>query len=208
MLPPEAVATPWYRWAPVGLSAVAVVVALALTGVTLLAEHDNGALSNQVGIRPYSGSRTVSADVATESSLRRVQDHLAELEASVRDGEPVAPSFLADLEEANEDLAAELDGADSIALLDQAAAVSAASRQYQLLNELLAQTPPEDAEPVAESLASAAGVLQRLGAPTPAPTHPPASPQPTVSPAATTSPQPSPAPSQTAPPSLTPTPAP
>jgi hypothetical protein len=207
ILPTQGVATPWYRWAPVGLSAVAVVIALALSGATLLAESDNGALSSRVSVRAYSGPAWEPAPATSQTSLQRVQGHLALLEASLRDGSPVAPRFLADLEEANDELAADIDSAGSIALLDQAAAVSAASRQYQLLDELLAQAPPGEAEPIAESLASAAGVLLRLGAPTPTPTHPPATPSPAASATATASPEPSPVPSQAAPP-LTPTPAP
>jgi len=203
MLPPEAVATPWWRWAPVGLSAAAVVVALALTGATLMAEDEHG-FGSQVSVRSYDGADSVPAPPTSESSLQRVQGRLAELEATLRLGDPVGPEFLEELERANDELASELADAGDIALIEQAAVVSAASRQYQLLNKLLAQTPPQDAEPVAESLASAAGVLHEVGAPTPLPA---ASPQPSVSPAATASPQPTPSPAQ-ATASPTPTPAP
>jgi hypothetical protein len=200
MLPPEAVATPWWRWAPVGLSAVVVVLALALTGATIMAE-DQHVLSEQVSVRAYSGSGYVPPLIASETSLQRVQGNLAQLEAALRGGEPVAPYLLEELEQANDDLAAELDSGGQIALIEQAAVLSAASRQYQLLNDLLAQTPPEEAISVAESLASAAGVLHELGAPTPTPS---VTPQPTASPSVTASPQPTPYATAAA----TPTPAP
>jgi hypothetical protein len=198
MLPREAMATPSWRWAPVGLSAAAVVIALALAGTTLMAEDEHGFVS-QVSVRPYDRPASLPSAPATgESSLQRVQSGVAELEAVLRQGDPVAPALLEELEEANDDLAGELAGSGHIALIEQAAVVSAASRQYELLNQVLARTPPENAAPVAQSLASAAGVLQQLGAPTPLPA---VSPQPSVSPSATAPPQPTPSPSPTPTPS-------
>jgi hypothetical protein len=158
-----------------------------------MAEDQHG-LESQVSVRPYRDAGPLPSPATSETSLQRVQGGVAELEATLRQGHPVAPALLEELAAANDDLAGDLAGPGEIDLIEQAAVVSAASRQYELLNQVLAHTPPEDAAHVVESLASAAGVLQQVGAPTPLAS---AAARPGASPSATSSPQPTPWPTPT-----------
>ena len=107
-------------------------------------------------------------------------------------------AFLEALEEADNDLAADLDSPEDIALMERVAAVSVASRQYELLQKLQGQSSGEQARAVEASLMAAEGVLEKLGA-TPTP-----SPEPTASPSPTPTPAPTPSAEGTAAPSPTP----
>jgi hypothetical protein len=196
MLSPRAKEAPWWRWAPTGLAAVIVLGALAIMSATILAEDGqrlSGRASDSVSVKPYSAT-LVSTAAATpdQTPLERVQEGVAVLEDAVRQGEPVEVVVLEDLEEANNELAAELDGPEEIGLIEQVAALSAASRQYELLQELQAQSSGVQARAVEASLAAAEEVLHELGVtPTPPPEATP-SPEPTPSPSPTASPSPEP----------------
>lgn len=178
----------WWRWASAGLAATVVIGVLALMSVTLMAEDGEGLSRASVSVSPYFAVERNSARAApVQTPLEVVQERVAVLEDSVRDGEWVGVAFLEALEEADNDLAADLDSPEDIALMERVAAVSVASRQYELLQKLQGQSSGEQARAVEASLTAAEGVLEKLGAtPTPSP-EPIASPSPTPTPAPTPS---------------------
>ena len=178
----------WWRWASAGLAATVVIGVLALMSVTLMAEDGEGLSRVSVSVSPYFAVERNSARAApVQTPLEVVQERVAVLEDSVRDGESVGVAFLEALEEADNDLAADLDSPEDIALMERVAAVSVASRQYELLQKLQGQSSGEQARAVEASLTAAEGVLEKLGAtPTPSP-EPIASPSPTPAPAPTPS---------------------
>jgi len=178
----------WWRWAYAGLAATVVIGVLALMSVTLMAEDGEGLSRASVSVSPYFAVERNSARAApVQTPLEVVQERVAVLEDSVRDGEWVGVAFLEALEEADNDLAADLDSPEDIALMERVAAVSVASRQYELLQKLQGQSSGEQARAVEASLTAAEGVLEKLGAtPTPSP-EPIASPSPTPTPAPTPS---------------------
>ena len=178
----------WWRWASAGLAATVVIGVLALMSVTLMAEDGEGLSRVSVSVSPYFAMERSAARAApVQTPLEVVQERVAVLEDSVRDGESVGVAFLEALEEADNDLAADLDSPEDIALMERVAAVSVASRQYELLQKLQGQSSGEQARAVEASLTAAEGVLEKLGAtPTPSP-EPIASPSPTATPAPTPS---------------------
>ena len=178
----------WWRWAYAGLAATVVIGVLALMSVTLMAEDGEGLSRASVSVSPYFAVERNSARAApVQTPLEVVQERVAVLEDSVRDGESVEVAFLEALAEADNDLAADLDSPEDIALMERVAAVSVASRQYELLQKLQGQSSGEQARAVEASLTAAEGVLEKLGAtPTPSP-EPIASPSPTPTPAPTPS---------------------
>ena len=178
----------WWRWASAGLAATVVIGVLALMSVTLMAEDGERLSRVSVSVSPYFAVERNSARAApVQTPLEVVQERVAVLEDSVRDGESVGVAFLEALEEADNDLAADLDSPEDIALMERVAAVSVASRQYELLQKLQGQSSGEQARAVEASLTAAEGVLEKLGAtPTPSP-EPIASPSPTPTPAPTPS---------------------
>jgi hypothetical protein len=201
---PGPTATPWWRWAPTGLGAAAVVAVLAFVSATILAGDGRG-LDGQVSVRPFTPTEDVDSGAApSQSPLERVQTQVAALETSLRQGEPVNVALLVELEEANMQLAADLGGPGEIGLIERLAVASVATRQFELLQELQDRSSPTQAQAVEESLAAAAEVLAAVGA-TPQPKA-----EPTPSPEASPSPTapPSPAPSPTPGPQATPTPTP
>ena len=189
----------WWRWAYAGLAATVVIGVLALMSVTLMAEDGEGLSRASVSVSPYFAVERNSARAApVQTPLEVVQERVAVLEDSVRDGESVGVAFLEALEEADNDLAADLDSPEDIALMERVAAVSVASRQYELLQKLQGQSSGEQARAVEASLTAAEGVLEKLGA------TPPPSPEPTASPSPTPTPAPTPSAVGTAAPSPTP----
>ena len=213
ILPPQETAVPWWRWASTGLAAVIVIGALAFTSAILMAE-DGRSLSEHVSVRLYTPvPQPTAAPVARQTSLERVQERVAVLEESVRQGEPVEVELLAALEEASNDLAADLDGPQEMGLVERVAAVSVTSQQYDLLQELRDKSSGVQEQAVEASLAAAEDVLEKLGTtpePEPEPEASPSpSPEPTASPEATPSPEPSSTPGveESPIPPLTPTPA-
>ena len=204
MLSPQAVAAPWWRWASTGLAAVVVIGVLALLSATLMVD-DGQKLgeSASVSVRPYtSRSADTSPPASEQTPLQRMQEQVAALEESVRQGQPVGDGQLEELQAANNELAAELGGPGEMALVERVAAVSIASKQYELLQKLQEQPAGASALAVQESLDAAAGVLEKLGTTV---TPPPATP--TAEPAASPTPVPSPQPSATSGPGETPSPA-
>jgi len=206
MLTPQAVATPWWRWASSGLAAVVVIGVLAFMSATLMAD-DGQALgeSVSVSVRPYTPRSVEPAPPASEKTpLQRVQEQVAALEESVRQGQPVGDGQLEELQKANNELAADLGGPGEMALVERVAAVSIASKQFELFQKLQEQPAGPSALAVQESIEAAAGVLEVLGTtvtppagtPTPEPTASP-TPVPSAQPSATPGPgdTPSPAPS-------------
>jgi len=205
ILPPQAVATPWYRWASTGLAAVIAIGVLAFMSATLMAD-DGQTLpeSVSVSVRPYVPDSTEPAPPASEQTpLQRVQEQVAALEQSVRQGGPVGDGQLEELQEANNDLAADLGGPGEMALVERVAAVSIASKQFELLWGLQDQPAGASALAVQESLEAAAEVLEMLGA-----TVTPPAGTPTAEPAVSPTPVPSPQPSVTPGPGSTPSPVP
>jgi len=205
ILPPQAVATPWWRWASTGLAAVIAIGVLAFMSATLMAD-DGQALreSVSVSVRPYiPGSMEPAPPASEQTPLQRVQEQVAALEQSVRQGQPVGDGQLEELQEANNDLAADLGGPGEMALVERVAAVSIASKQFELLWGLQEQPAGASALAVQESLEAAAGVLEMLGT-----TVTPPAGTPTVSPTPVPSPQPSvtPGPGNTPSPVPSPTP--
>ena len=192
---------PWWSWAPVGAAAVVVIGALAFLTATLTSDH-GGALTDEpaaVSVHPYDPPDTPFEETAPEkTALGRVHDQLAELEEAIRSGEPVDTALLWKIERASSDLAAELDSAGQIDLLDQVATVSAASREYELLQGLLLDGQGFSPLALEASLAATGDVLGKLGAtpePSPEPTPKP-SPQPTAQPSPSGEPTPVSSPSQ------------
>ncbi len=202
MLSPRAKEAPWWRWAPTGLAAVIVLGVLALMSATILAEDGqrlSGRASDSVSVKPYSATlESTAAATSDQTPLERVQEGVGVLEDAVRQGEPVGVVVLEDVEEANKELAAELGGPEEIGLIEQVAALSAASRQYELLQELKAQSSGVQARAVEASLAAAEEVLHELGV-TPTPEATP-SPEPTPSPSPEPSAEPDEGPTTTPPP--------
>ena len=186
----QAERTPWWRWASAGLAAMVVIGVLALLSVTLMAEGGERLSRVSVSVSPYFAMEGSAArEASVQTPLEVVQERVAVLEDSVRDGESVRVAFLEALEEADNDLAADLDSPEDIALMDRVAAVSVASRQYELLQKLQGQSPGEQARAVVATLTAAERLLEKLGA-TPSPTP---SPTPTPSAEGTAAPSPTPA---------------
>ena len=210
ILSPRASGTSWWRWASTGLAAVIVIGVLAFTSAILMAE-DGQSLSRQVGISRYTPSPgPTAAPVSVQTPLERVQERVAVLESSIRQGEPVEVELLAALEKASNELAADLEGSADLELMKRVAATSIASKQYELLQELQGRSSGLREQAIEASLAAAAEVLEKLGAtPEPLPGLTP-SPEPASSPMATPSPQPSSTPLEGETPALpqTPTPSP
>jgi len=207
MLTPQAVATPWWRWASSGLAAVVVIGVLAFMSATLMAD-DGQALgeSVSVSVRPYTPRSVEPAPPASEQTpLQRVQEQVAALEESVRQGQPVGDGQLEELQEANNDLAADLGGPGEMALVERVAAVSIASKQYELLQKLQEQPAGPSALAVQASLKAAADVLEMLGTTVTPPAGTP-TPEPTASPTPVPSAQPSATPGPGGTPSSSPTP--
>jgi len=203
---PQSMGVPWWRWAPAGLAAVIVIAALAFLSATLMAE-DGGRFSDQVSVRSYIPTPERTAPPASvQSPLERVQEQVAVLEEAVRQGEMVEVGFLEELEEASGELAESLEDPGEVELVDRMAAVSVASKEYELLQTVQEQSSGFEAWVLEASLAAAENVLEKLGA-TPEP-EPTASPEPIASPTATPSPWPSPTPTAGAEATPTPTPAP
>ena len=194
----QAERTPWWRWASTGLAAMVVIGVLALLSVTLMAEDGEMLSRESVSVSPYFAmERSASRAAPVQTPLEVVQERVAVLEDTVRDGESVGVAFLEALEEADNDLAADLDSPEDIALLERVAAVSVASRQYELLQKLQGQYSGEQAWAVEASLMAVEGLLEKLGAtptpsPTPAPTPTP-TPEPTPPAEGTAAPSPTPA---------------
>ena len=195
----QAERTPWWRWASAGLAATVVIGVLALMSVTLMAEDGERLSRVGVSVSPYFAiERSATRAAPVQTPLEVVQERVAVLEDSVRDGESVGVAFLEALEEADNDLAADLDSREDIAFMERVAAVAVASRQYELLQKLQGESSGERALAVEASLTAAEGVLGKLGAmPTP-------SPEPTAPPSPTPTPAPTPSAEGTAAPSPTP----
>ncbi len=204
----------WWQWAPAGLAAVIVIGAAAFLSANLMAEGE-GRLGDQVSFRPHvpTPERTVPRP-SVQTPLERVQEQVAVLEETVRQGEAVDVGLLEELEEASSELAESLEDPGEVELVERMAAVSTASKEYELLQTVQERSSGFEAGVLEASLAAAEHVLERLGAtpepertPSPGPT---ASPEPTVSPTATPAPAPSPTrtpgPGATATPSPTPSP--
>jgi hypothetical protein len=205
MLPPQAVAVPWWRWASTGLAAVVVIGVLAFMSATLMAD-DGHKLSEgaSVSVRPYSPRSVGTSPAESEQTpLQRLQEQVAALEESVRQGQPVGDGQLEELQAANYDLAADLGGPGEMALVERVAAVSITSKQYELLQKLQEQPAGHSALAVQASLQTAAGMLEMLGTTV---TPPAATPTPEAT--ASPTPVPSPQPSATAGPGETPLPSP
>ncbi|HLB26794.1 MAG TPA: hypothetical protein VJN32_04040 [Dehalococcoidia bacterium] len=204
ILPPQAVATPPWRWASTGLAAVVVIGVLAFMSATLMAgEGQKLRESESVSVKPYAPRSPDTAPPREQTPLQRVQQQVAALEESVRRGQPVADGQLEELQRANDDLAAGLADPSEVALVDRVAAVSIASKQYELLQELQERSSGANALAVQEGLETAAGVLELLGT-----TVTPPAGTPTPEPAASPTPVPSPQPSASPGPGTTPSPAP
>lgn len=185
---------PWWHRASAGLAAMAVIGVLALLSVTLMAEDGDRLSRESVSVSPYFDlERNPASAAPAQTPLEVVQERVAALEDSVRDGDTVGVAFLEALEEADNDLAAGLDSLEDIALMERVAAVSVASRQYELLQKLQGQSSGgRQARAVEASLTAVEGVLEKLGAaptPTPSPTPSP-TPAPSTEGAATPSPTP------------------
>jgi len=209
LLPPQTVAAPWWRWASTGLAAVVVIGALAFMSATLMADdgHKLGEGAS-VSVRPYT-PRSVGTSPAEpeQTPLQRMQEQVAALEESVRQGQPVGDGQLEELQAANYDLAADLGGPGEMALVERVAAVSITSKQYELLQKLQEQPAGHSALAVQVSLETAAGMLEMLGTTVTPPAATP-TPEPTASPTPVSSPQPSATsgPGETPAPSPTPSP--
>ena len=205
MLTPQAVATPWWRWASSGLAAVVVIGVLAFMSATLMADDGQRLRESvSVSVRRYTPRSVEPAPPASEQTpLQRVQEQVAALEESVRQGQPVGDGQLEELQEANNDLAANLSGPVEMALVERVAAVSIASKQFELFQKLQEQPAGPSALAVQESIEAAAGVLEVLGTTVTPPAGTP-TPEPAVSP----TPVPSAQPSATPGPGDTPSPAP
>ncbi len=190
MLPRQAKVTRWWRWAPAGLAGAIVIGALALTGANITAEDEqmSGGRATVALFTP--GQERTVTSVPVRTSLERVQENVSVLEDAVREGEPVDVEFLRELKEASSELATDLAAPGEMGLIHRVAAVSAASREYELLQELQAQSSGAAALAVEETLQATVEVLEELGAaPTPTPT---ATPTPSPSPSPSASPSPSP----------------
>jgi hypothetical protein len=199
IFPPQAEGVPWWRWAPAGVAVVVVIGAMSFLSASLMAEEGRR-LDDPISIRSYVPTPERTAPPASvPSPLERVQEQVVVLEEAVRQGETVEVEFLGELEEASSELAQSLGDPGEVELVDRMAAVSAASKEYELLQTVQEQSSGFEARVLEASLAAAEDVLEKLGA-TPEP-------EPTVSPEPTTSPEPtsSPAATPSAVPSLTPT---
>jgi hypothetical protein len=199
-----------WQWAPVGLAAAIIIGAVALLGANLTGE-DGGRLDEQVSIRPHTATPERAVPQPSEQTpLERVQEHVAVLEETVRQGRTVDVGLLEDLEQASSDLAESMADPAGVELVDRMVAVSVASKEYELLQAVQGQSSGFEEGALAASLAAAENVLEKLGA-TPEPEataspEPTASPKPTVSPTAT--PLSSPSPTATAGSGAAPTPSP
>ena len=207
---PQSAGISWWRWAPAGLIAVIVVGASVFLSADLAAE-DGRRFDEQVSIRPYVPTPERTAPPASaQTPLKRVQEHVAVLEEVVRQGETVEVELLEEMEEASSDLAESLEDPGEVGFLDRMAAVSAASKEYELLQTVQEQSSGSEARVLEASLVAAENVLEKLGVtPEPNPTaspNPTTSPNPTASPEATASPEPTASPMATPSPSPLPTP--
>jgi hypothetical protein len=214
ILSPRTEGLSWWGWAPAGLVAAIVIGALVFLSASPMAESGRR-LDDRVSVRPYVPSPERTAPpVSVQSPLERVQEQVAVLEEAVRQGEMVEVGFLEELEQASSELAESLEDPGEVGLLDRMAAVSAASKEYELLQTIQEQSSGFEAQVLEASLAAVGNVLEKLGAtPEPEPTvspEPSASPKPTGSPTATPSPSPlpTPTPGAEASPRSSPTPAP
>lgn len=207
MLATQAVATPWWRWASSGLAAVVAIGVLAFMSATLMADDGQRLRESvSVSVRPYTPRSVEPAPPASEQTpLQRVQEQVAALEESVRQGQPVGDGQLEELQKANNELAADLGGPGEMALVERVAAVSIASKQFELLQKLQEQPAGPSALAVQESLETAASVLEVLGTTVTPPAGTP-TPEPTASPTPVPSPQPSATPGPGGTPSSSPTP--
>jgi len=207
MLATQAVATPWWRWASSGLAAVVAIGVLAFMSATLMADDGQRLRESvSVSVRPYTPRSVEPAPPASEQTpLQRVQEQVAALEESVRQGQPVGDGQLEELQKANNELAADLGGPGEMALVERVAAVSIASKQFELLQKLQEQPAGPSALAVQESIEAAAGVLEVLGTTVTPPAGTP-TPEPTASPTPVPSPQPSATPGPGGTPSSSPTP--
>jgi hypothetical protein len=140
-----------------------------------------------------------------QTPLQRVQEQVAALEESVRQGQPVGDGQLEELQKANNELAADLGGPGEMALVERVAAVSITSKQYGLLQKLQEQPAGPSALAVQASLKAAADVLEMLGTTVTPPAGTP-TPEPTASPTPVPSAQPSATPGPGGTPSSSPTP--
>jgi hypothetical protein len=211
IFPPQAEHVPWWRWAPAGLAAAIVIGVLAFLSASLMAE-DGRRLDAPISVRSYIPTpEHIAAPASMPGPLERVQEQVAVLEKAVRQEETVEVGFLGELEEASSELAESLGDPGKVGLLDRMAVVSAASKEYELLQTVQEQSSGFEARVVEASLAAAENVLEKLGAtPEPEPSVSPeatASPEPTAFPTVTPSPSPTPAAGTEATPSPSPTPA-
>lgn len=172
---------PWWRWAPAGLAAVLAIGAVSFVSSTFMAAEDQGFSVPQtepVSVAPYTpGERTPVVREQQQPPLRvslaRVREHVGQLEEAVREGSRIDPELLLELQAANSELAAGLDSR-GVPLIDRMAAVSVASREYELLQALPEEQPDVEPEALMASLMAAAEVLEKLGAtPTPPPAESP-----------------------------------
>ena len=206
LIPYQPKAAPWSRWAPAAAAAVAAIGALSFMSATLFAE-DGYRLGDQVSVMPYAPppQHTVPAP-PPQTPLERVQEEVAELEGTVRDGETVDLASLEALEDASGDLASDLDSPRGLDLIERAAAASIVTQQRQLLQTVQDESDGTQASAAAAGLAAADIVLVKLGIP-PTPT-----PEPTPTPTGVAAPSPEPTPTPTtespSPPAPTPTPSP
>lgn len=187
---------PWWQWAPLAAGATATLGVLALLGATLMNEGGGG-FSDRVTVRLATPAPSPSpATLGAPLAQARVQ--LEALETAVLQGQPVEPTVIRELRDANRQMAARLDDLSTVRDRDLAAARSLASRQYCLLSEIREQVPPAQAADVAETLAATEEVLERLGVPVPeSSSTPQATPTPSPSPGATSAAQASPQPTAT-----------
>lgn len=189
IFPPQTEGMPWWRWAPAGVAAVVVIGAMSFLSASLMTEEGRR-LDDPISIRSYIPTPERTAPPASvPSPLERVQEQVVVLEEAVRQGETVEVEFLGELEEASSELAQSLGDPGEVELVDRMAAVSAASKEYELLQTVQEQSSGFEARVLEASLAAAEDVLEKLGA-TPEP-EPTTSPEPTSSPAATPSAVPS-----------------
>jgi len=187
---------PWWQWAPLAAGATAALGVLALLGATLMNEGGGG-FSDRVTVRLATPAPSPSP-AALSAPLAQARVQLEALETAVLQGQPVEPTVIRELRDANRQIAARLDDLSTVRGRDLAAARSQASRQYCLLSEIREQVPPAQAADVAETLAATEEVLERLGVPVPeSSSTPQASPEPSPSPGATSAAQASPQPTAT-----------
>lgn len=192
ILPPQARSTPWWRWAPVGLAATAVLGVLAVMSTTMMADGGSGG-EQMISIRPFEPTPPPGLATAidpTPSPLEKVQTQVAVLDEIVREGKPVDVQVLENFQAASAELAESLDSPEQMELIDRMAAVSAANNGYELLQRLEVEYSGLEALVLRATLIKAGGILEKLGAPKPTPL-------PTQEPTPIVTPTPSPTPTGT-----------